>query len=112
MKGREVTREDIEGKDQETDDDGEINPVDESQAEKKIGQVLSAFVRPTPVASPEQWWAKHRVSAVGGSNRGFLPSCRFRTNNKTENFKRDEQQARFGICWANFDAFGLLSRRD
>jgi hypothetical protein len=55
-----MTRGDIEGRDQETDDDGEIKPhirMDESGlAEKKPqgGMARSAFVRPTTVRSPEQ----------------------------------------------------------
>jgi hypothetical protein len=52
-----MTRGDIEGRDQETDDDGEIKPMDESGlAEKKPqgGMARSALVRPTTVRSPEQ----------------------------------------------------------
>ena len=68
-----MTRGDIEGRDQETDDDTEINPVYESglvemgetQAEKApVGIARSAIVRPTSIASPEQWRPKRRVSAI------------------------------------------------
>ena len=49
----------------------------------------------------------HREATIPG----FLPSCRFRTNDKNRKFKRDEE-GHFEICWADFDTFGLLSLRN
>lgn len=74
-----MTREDIEGRDQEGDDAFEImaytnqpRAAGEAQAEKtaerNVRSSLSAIVRPTAFASPEQWRPKRRASAAGRNN--------------------------------------------
>lgn len=66
-----MTREDIEGRDQETDDDGEIlipctNPAS-CACGKATGECRPSGPRPPDHdrLSPEQWWTKRRVSAIG-----------------------------------------------
>ena len=80
-----MTREDIEGRDQEIDDDTEINPPAPPKRNRWVAR--SAFVRSTnTVPSPEQWWPKRRVSAIVRQQyQGSCPAAVFGRMTKTEN---------------------------